>query len=50
MPIPKDSAMQHVTMHYYFPDLKSTNGTFLNGRRVADSCYIELKHADIEQI
>ena len=31
----------------YILDLKSTNGTFINGERVPDSRYVELKAMDV---
>lgn len=35
------------TVKPYIIDLESTNGTFLNGRRVASSRYIELRAGDV---
>jgi len=42
-----EDGIKHIVVKPYIIDLKSTNGTYLNGNRIEDSRYYELKEKDV---
>lgn len=45
--LPKDGSLPPLRVKPYVIDLQSTNGTYVNGERIDDSRYVELKEQDL---